>query len=85
MHHIGAQLRANAYQKHDGSWTIRQPGDPNWVNAFGTTEESYIDLFEDIINRIDNPLAFRNYDEKKIDRMVKQTYQKAINLIQEKA
>jgi len=81
MHHIGVQLQANAYEKPDGTLATRKLGDTDWVNAFGTTEESYVELFKDIINRIDHPLAFRDADEKKIDSMVKATYQEAIDII----
>lgn len=73
------QIEKNAYRNKDGSWSIHKSGEAGWVNIFGTTEESYQQLFEKIINKIDHPLAARTSEQIKGDDHVKDILTDFIN------
>lgn len=78
---IAKQVESNYYIDANGKAAIREPGEAGWKNIFGNTEESYITLFNNIIERIDNPLAARDSKQIKDDEFVKRVLLDVISLI----
>jgi hypothetical protein len=78
---LAEQLVQNSYKDADGTFHVREPGDPGWVNIFGNTTSSYIKLFEKIIYNIDNPLETPDNDHKKKDETAKNALTDIINTL----
>jgi|GEM_PF-1776072 len=78
---IAKQVESNYYIDANGNAVKRKPGEAGWKNIFGNTEESYISLFNSIIERIDNPLGSRDYKQIKEDELAKKVLLDVISLI----
>ena len=78
---IAKQVESNYSVGPDGTFIKHKPGEAEWNNIFGNTEESYIDLFNSIIERIDNPLAATDSNHKKNDELAKKVLTDVINYI----
>ncbi|WP_027339261.1 hypothetical protein [Halonatronum saccharophilum] len=75
------QLEANSFEDANGNIKILSPGDSGWVNIFGSTEDDYISLLKELIDRIDNPLAPRNEQEQQNDQLARDVFSDMIDII----
>lgn len=76
------QIEANSYKDVYGNIKVRQPGESGWVNIFGETEEAFVSLLEELIYRIDNPLAWRDEKPKELDQLARDVFAKVISLLE---
>ncbi len=75
------QLSANFFTGSDGLTHLHEIGEAGWQNIFGSTVESYLNLFDKIIYNIDHPLAAPDSKQRKIDEFVKRTLSNVIDKI----
>lgn len=62
-----AQFEANLVERGNGTYEVIEPGDPRYVNVFGNTVESFMDMLDKVIERTKNPLQSRTEEEKHVD------------------
>lgn len=78
---IVEQIEKNTYMKSDGTWGVHYPNDGGWVNIFGSSDAAMIDLCNEIISRIDNPLESQTPEQTKKYQDVKSNLLKFIEKI----
>lgn len=61
------QFEANLVERGNGTYEVIEPGDPRYVNVFGNTVESFMDMLDKVIERTKNPLQSRTEEEKHVD------------------
>jgi hypothetical protein len=80
---LAKQIEKNAYRKPDGTWGIHEPGDAGWVNIYGNSEDSIVNLCKEIIYRLENPLETPSSEKVKKNEYEKSVFNKFISLIEE--
>lgn len=78
------QIEENSTRDSAGRMRMAKPGEEGWDDIYGNTEASYIDLMEQLIHRIDHPLAPKSPAEKQYDNVARDVFAAMSNMLQEK-